>query len=562
MPQEQRYQIQEPIGQGVITNVYKAFDPRTRRYIAIKMLRPEFAISPKVIESFLSEAKAVGRLAHPSIVSVYDVGEIDKRPYIAMELLSGQFLSEIVNSRNQLPWQTVVEIAKQLASALDYAHSHGVIHGDLKPANIAWSADEGNKVVITDFSVARLDKMCDEETIHIKQGPGIPKYVSPEQVLGNAVDNRSDLFSLGVILYQLLTGQKPFTADTLAELTEQYTKHKAQPISLIRPDLHNALIRIIEKLLEINPKGRYQDAKALLGDLEQFATAATQTQTAVSAKKSLGIYVISIVVLAITTGVIWYLVTKPPTLPKPDIANIDHSEETERKEDTKTIEMVTKPAESVALEESIATRLAGFECANLNVNVDSAQMVLISGYVSIEEDMLGVMDVVESLPGIDSVTYEITTMQWPFCEVASILSEDHHANVNMQSSLRIATESKLYDSQERLVVEIDAPAYDSYIYVDIYRADGSVFHLTPENHDKLTLTPATSQMFVSEKKSALVGNDENLVVVIAANTPLVIPRRPQREPAQNYLSILHKQIVVEQVKLSAKMLKITALPRS
>ncbi len=182
MSQQERYQLIKQIGQGSITNVYKAYDPRTRRNIALKVLRDEIEVNPQILEQFLKSAKLIGRMEHQNIVSIYDVGEMKGRPYITMELLSGQFLSEIVESRKQLIWQEVVEIAKQLASALKFAHSHNVIHGDLKPANIAWSQAD-KKVVITDFSEASLGEIVDDATLMANKGPGIPKYIAPEKLL-------------------------------------------------------------------------------------------------------------------------------------------------------------------------------------------------------------------------------------------------------------------------------------------------------------------------------------------------------------------------------------------
>jgi len=565
MSQQDRYQIVKQIGQGSIANVYKGFDPRTGRDIAIKLLREEIEVSPQVLERFLHGAKLIGKLAHPNIVSVYDVGDINGRPYIAMELLSGQFLSEIVDSRKQITWQSVVQIAKQLAAALKYAHAHDVIHGDLKPANIAWSHVD-NKVVITDFSEASLEEICDDVTVIENKGPGIPKYIAPEKLLGKKIDNRSDLFSLGVILYQLLTGEKPFTADTLAGLTAEYTNTRSKPrsVAILRPDLHNSLVMLIEKLLETNPNGRYQNCDELLTALEAFSNIAMQQQAEASAKNTgkrlgLSIGILSLVVIA---GLVWFLFFMRP-IPglksdiDPDMARSD-SELIEQVDDAVETEADKLLAERLALEAKINQGLSVFECSSLNARVDSSKSVTITGFVSIEDDMMSVMDVMDSIPKLSNVSYEITTMKWPLCEIASILSEYKNPNINHQSGLSIISESKSFSANENLVVEIKAPNTDSYIYVDFYRADGKVVHMSPEDYDNPFITPAGSPIFISDKSRNLIADGENLVVAIAAEKPLVIPRRAQRESAQNYLTLLHKQIVVKQSKISAKMVIITS----
>jgi len=561
MSQENRYQIVSQIGQGSIANVFKGFDPRTGRDIAIKQLRDEIQVSPQVLERFLRGAKLIGKLAHPNIVSVYDVGDINGRPYIAMELLSGQFLSEIVDSQKQITWQSVVHIAKQLAAALKYAHAHNVIHGDLKPANIAWSRDD-NKVVITDFSEASLEEICDDVTVIKNKGPGIPKYIAPEKLLGKNIDNRSDLFSLGVILYQLLTGEKPFTADTLAGLTAEYTNSSSKPrsVALLRPDLHNSLVMLIEKLLETNPNGRYQNCDELLMALEAFSNIAMQKQAEAEADKTdkrLGVS-LGILGLVLATGLAWFLFFEGP-MPnsKPDMAATE-AEPIEKIDGELDAEANKKLAVRSALEEQINQSLSVFECASLNASVDSSQAVTITGFVSVDEDMMSVMDVLDSNPKLSNVSYEITTMKWPLCEIASILSEDKHTNIDRQSGLSIISESKSYAANDNLVVEIKAPARDSYIYVDFYRADGKVVHMSPEDYDNPFITPAGSPIFISDKSQNLITEGENLVVAIAADKPLVIPSRAQRESAQNYLTILHKQIVVKQSNISAKMVIITS----
>jgi eukaryotic-like serine/threonine-protein kinase len=256
-----RYQILERIGKGAMATVYKAYDPSIDRTLAIKFLHQDLCVEEDQRSRFLREAKAAGGLAHPNIVTIYDVGEIEGRPYIAMELLDGITLSEVIKPDAGLPARQVAIIALQLAKALDYAHSKGIFHRDIKPSNIM-RLKGGDTVKVTDFGIAHVDG-GDHQQTRVGTVLGTPHYMSPEQAMGEKVDGRSDLFSVGVVMYQLLTRQVPFEAASLVTLAYKIAKEEPTPLTKLRHDIPPALRRIIERCLKKDPEKRFQSGQEL-----------------------------------------------------------------------------------------------------------------------------------------------------------------------------------------------------------------------------------------------------------------------------------------------------------
>lgn len=258
-----RYKIIEEVGEGAFAKVYKAYDSEINRMLAIKVLRKDRCMDKEYRSRFLREAKAAGNLSHPNIVIIHDIGEMDDRPYIVMELLEGTPLDQIMKTGAKMPPMDVLNIGIQLANALDYAHGKGIVHRDIKPSNIIQLADS-NIFKITDFGIAHMKGLNLEEKTKTGEVLGTPQYMSPEQVLGKKLDGRSDLFSLGVVLYQLLTGRKAFTGETLGTLFLQITTEEPQPIAQIAPEVPRPLSEIVEKLIEKQPQKRFQSGTDLV----------------------------------------------------------------------------------------------------------------------------------------------------------------------------------------------------------------------------------------------------------------------------------------------------------
>jgi len=266
-----RYQIDAMSGEGAMARVYKAYDPKIDRTLAIKALKSDLLADDEYRGRFLREAKGAGILSHPNIVTVFDVGEEDRQPYIAMEWVDGKTLADLLKEGRMFTTQEIVEIGIQLTRALDYAHGKGIVHRDVKPGNIMLVQDTLT-VKVADFGICRImesDSKRQAQQTQMGDVMGTPHYMSPEQVLGMAVDARSDLFSAGVVLYQLLTGTLPFDGDSLINVAYKITNADPASLDKLRPDLPLSIRRVIARALKKSPAKRFQSgaefAQALVG---------------------------------------------------------------------------------------------------------------------------------------------------------------------------------------------------------------------------------------------------------------------------------------------------------
>lgn len=262
-----RYEVEKELGKGAMGVVYLGRDPAADKAVAIKTmaLAQEFAEDKldEVKARFFREAETAGRLSHPGIVSVYDAGEERDLAYIAMEVLRGQDLTDYTRPENLLPLPRVIDVVSRAAEALDYAHTANVVHRDIKPANIMYEVASG-QVKITDFGIAW---MTDSGKAKAGTMLGTPSYMAPEQLTGKGVDGRSDLFSLGVMLYQLLTGELPFRGKSMASLIYQIANEQPSDPASLRPDIPSCLKDVIDKALQKAPEHRYQRGSEMAADL-------------------------------------------------------------------------------------------------------------------------------------------------------------------------------------------------------------------------------------------------------------------------------------------------------
>ena len=279
-----RYRIDGRLGEGAMADVYRAFDPGIGRTVAIKVLKPDYGRDPELGERFLREARAAGALNHPNIATIYDVGEAQGVAYIAMELIEGQPLDTLLQEQGRLPYERVLALGQQLASALDYAHKAGVVHRDVKPSNILLSAD-GRTAKLLDFGVARIGEIDVSGAegrlarTQVGQMIGTPRYMSPEQALGIPVDRRSDLFSLGVVLYEMVTGKVAFPGMGLATLAIQISQERVEPIARSVADCPPGLRFVIGKLLAKKPDQRFADGDAVYQALTREIAATGEAST-------------------------------------------------------------------------------------------------------------------------------------------------------------------------------------------------------------------------------------------------------------------------------------------
>jgi serine/threonine-protein kinase len=263
-----RYEVMEELGKGAMGVVYSAHDPQIDRIVALKALRSDYVDDDYFVQRFFKEAVAIGRLSHPNIVTVYDVGRDQGTIYIAMEYLMGQPLSAHV-SEARLPVDRVLRIGIQMAEALDYAHGKGVVHRDIKPANVIVGADD--RVKITDFGIAHIDDAGQTRQTQAGEILGTPVYMSPEQVLGETPDCRSDIYALGVILYELCAGRRPFQAASLPRLFRAITDETPPAPADLNPAISPGFSEILLRCLAKQPVDRFQTGRALAEALRACA---------------------------------------------------------------------------------------------------------------------------------------------------------------------------------------------------------------------------------------------------------------------------------------------------
>jgi len=306
-----KYEIQAEIGRGGMGAVYRGYDPLLDRYVAVKVLAPHLVWEQRFVERFLREARAAARLKHPHIVTIHDVGHEGGWYYFVMEYLEGQTLTEVIRQRGALSPGEALAILRPLADALDYAHHRGLVHRDIKPGNVMVGVD--GHVTLTDFGIARAA----QETQLTATGAvvGTPQYMSPEQVNGLAADARSDQYSLGVVAYEVLSGQVPFQAESTLALMYKVVHEPPPPIQQSRPDLPAAVGDVLERALAKAPGNRYPTAGAFVEALGPAWTG--EAVVGVAARPEVAVPLVKPLLVAEepATTAAPALVTPPPPVP-------------------------------------------------------------------------------------------------------------------------------------------------------------------------------------------------------------------------------------------------------
>ena len=314
-----RYRVEKELGKGSMGVVYQAHDPQIDRLVALKVLRSDLVTSEDFVQRFLKEARAIGRLSHPSIVTVYDVGRDHGTIYIAMEFLAGDPFHQVMKEKEFSEKETV-QLGIQVAEVLDYAHQAGIFHRDIKPSNIILSSH--GQIRITDFGIAHIEDPSAPQLTKAGEVLGTPAYMSPEQVSGQPIDGRSDLYSLGVILYEMSTGRRPFRGENLTALLMAVIQETPRDPIEINSAVSPELSQIIMKCLRKNPDERFQTGKALAKALEDLIrekeppTVVPPAPKRVS--KNLGLIMLIVFLLTgIAGGVSYHLIRKRATEASP-----------------------------------------------------------------------------------------------------------------------------------------------------------------------------------------------------------------------------------------------------
>jgi tRNA A-37 threonylcarbamoyl transferase component Bud32 len=266
-----RYKVTKEIGRGAMGIVYQGYDPKIDRIVALKTIRKDRLAESRDVEDlvmrFQKEARAAGKLVHPNIIIIYDTGEDEETAYIAMEYIEGDTLENLIQKGIRFPMEKIIDVMDQICDGLEYTHRQGIVHRDLKPSNIMLV--KGNRVKITDFGISKVVGAPSSPFTQAGIFLGTPSYMSPEQIGGRKIDGRSDLFSLGIILYQLLTGEKPFVANTISTLLYKIVNKEPAPPSRIDSSIPSRYDEVIAKALAKDPDKRYQTAKHFVEDLKR-----------------------------------------------------------------------------------------------------------------------------------------------------------------------------------------------------------------------------------------------------------------------------------------------------
>lgn len=378
-----KYTILGILGKGGMGIVYKALDPDIEREVAIKTIRFDTLVDgtekDEMMTRFIREAKAAGRLSHPNIITIYDVCREKDVTYIVMQFVEGQSLQGLIDSARAFSPPEIIELMKPLCECLDYAHANGIVHRDIKPGNIL--IDKSGKPYLADFGVARI------ETSTLTQSGttvGTLSYMSPEQVKGQTVDSRSDIFALGVILYELLAGKKPFAGDNLSTIVYKIVNEEPERITDVNKDLPRGYETVIRKALAKNPEDRYQDCREIIAGLENAlnvteATLAYEVDRGRAAaaggrKKRWLALAAGILGFVVVAGGMYLVFSPRPKKPSPLVADLRAGQ----KEEISPVTRSAGPAAGLigVPDESLAQLKQSFESKNFEQTVKLAEDIL------------------------------------------------------------------------------------------------------------------------------------------------------------------------------------------
>lgn len=262
-----RYMLQEEIGNGGMARVYRALDLSNGKTVAVKILKDQFLDNDEIVQRFKNESRAISMLDHPNIVKVYDVSVWDKTQFLVMELIEGVDLKCFMdNNGGKLTWKECVQFSEEILQAVQHAHEHGIVHRDIKPQNIMLLKDGSIKVM--DFGIARFSR----SGVHtaVDKAMGSVHYISPEQAKGDVTDAKADIYSIGIMMYEMLSGQLPFDGDSNVAVAIKQISEDARPLNELNPDIPEGLVAIVHRAMEKDPAKRYESAQAMLEDIASF----------------------------------------------------------------------------------------------------------------------------------------------------------------------------------------------------------------------------------------------------------------------------------------------------
>ncbi len=484
-----KYRIIALLGEGSMGVVYKAVDPDIQEYVAIKTIHKKHLEGKDravILQRFVNEVKAGRLLRHSNIVAIYHYEEVEDTCFLVMEYVEGTTLKEYMQDNPNLPKKEICRIMDELLDGLQAAHKQGVIHRDIKPENLILK-DNGD-VRIADFGVARLDSSAMTTDGSIL---GSPAYMSPEQCRGEQVDARSDLFSAGVVLYQLLTGEKPFSGMAFMETMQQILNVDPDLPSTRIPTLEPKWDHVVNKALAKHADNRYQSAT----DFQQALRAIGDYQDIdkLSLKKNRWkMWLVSSLVMAVlVAGGFWW-------------SGLSEIIVKERKGSVADVGLILKPEPeiTVSLDQQMKQLLINYECDELFYTTDVKDNIIsVTGFVSainqnaLQDDLTGLISISNQ-----SLELKLSPLIDQNCTLLNILKPFVQRNHSQKHGLVIepSQHDSVFVEGERPVFEVITPDFPGFLYVDYYMADGKVFHLLPNNTSQLK-TNANQLIFIGKK---------------------------------------------------------------
>jgi Protein kinase domain/Domain of unknown function (DUF4384) len=582
------YRVERELGEGGMARVFRAYDARFDRYVALKILKASERSDPAVVARFLEEARNAGPLSHPNIVRVHRV-EGEPQPFIDMELVEGPTLAAWMTERGgSVPWQEAVQIARDLASALEHAHRLGRVHRDVKPGNILM-AEDGQTPKLVDFGIAMIDRP--EATRLTRHGEmvGTPRYMAPEQVRGEAVDGRTDLYALGVVLYEMLTGAPAAPGNSLVAVTTQIVTGAPVPLRQLVPKLPANVASVVERLMAKDPNARFATAgearAALEACMARNERAGSSGASTGSRAAGLGVsqgrrrgwaWLLGGAVLAAALAGVGWLLLVPPDLPplvpagpapgsSPPPASADRS--TASAPETGGVSRAPKTQVSLS---DLRQSLQAYACTRVEAddseNPPNILVASADGGVPTRLAALGA-------PADSAAPLHFTSLPTgaAACAVFDVVNRTTEPVAQRFLRLEPPAEggcgasnsgtcySGLAEGRlaagEHLVLAVEPPSGSRHVVVDYFMADGNVAHLYPHRGADDETIPTESYrapvpdngIFIGDKRAGAGDPAEypiqepfgdELIMAVAAEKPLFAMSRPFLESTSTYLAAL------------------------
>jgi serine/threonine-protein kinase len=546
-----KYRITRPLGRGAMGVVYEGFDPIIARRVAIKTVRLDRVDESEGAEDLLRfkrEAQAAGRLTHPNIVGVYDYGETDTLAYIVMEFVEGDTLRAMLDRGERFTPEAAVSMMQSLLAGMAYSHDHGVIHRDIKPANVMITLD--GRVKLADFGVARI-----ESSSLTQAGTmiGTPSYMSPEQFMGQTIDARSDIYSAGVLLYQLLTGEKPFEGSVTAIMHKVLNTEPPVP-SALSVSVPVSLDAVVRRAMAKRPEERFATARDFAAALRVVDAAADADATRIAAPAPAGrdpvviaapkprrtALLAGLVGLGVVAlGVAAFVLTRhqaPHTAAPPQVAATHQPP---------PLPAAPKPAAPPSLADLRATltaAIAPIDCALLHgtVSRSGAALTGVTSAATSADLRQAVQQAIAPLP----LTLALRDFTGPYCGVIDAVRPDApiFAPASDRLRLHLAHHATSLATGQHIVVELDLPGFASYAEVDYISSSGAVYRLYPNAAMPASLLPPGDHLVLGNTPAAswavAAPYGRDMILAIASAAPIVTMPKSQSGAIQTMLPTL------------------------